>query len=81
MIRSCSAIISSVRTMTMFAQPKITSTYLATTATTAHLDGSLEELDGNVVLPLETEAVSCDTPGLQRHTVLQTLIIVNNSPE
>lgn len=55
---------------------KFTSTFLAATEAAAHLDGSLEELDGDVVLPLETEAVPCDTPGLPRHAVLQTLIIV-----
>lgn len=31
-----------------------------------HLDGPLEELDGNVVLPLQAEAVSCGTPGLEQ---------------
>lgn len=31
-----------------------------------HLDGPLEELDGNIVLPLQAEAVSCSTPGLEQ---------------
>lgn len=30
-----------------------------------HLDGPLEELDGDVMLPLQAEAVSCSTPGLE----------------
>lgn len=34
--------------------------------TAAHLDGSLEELDGNVMLPLQTETVTCYTPRLQK---------------
>lgn len=32
----------------------------------AHLDGSLKELDGDVMFPLQTETISCNTPGLQR---------------
>lgn len=36
-----------------------------TMVTAAHLDGSLEELNGDVMLPLQTETVSCYTPGLQ----------------
>ncbi len=35
--------------------------------TAAHLDGSLEEFDSDVMLPLQTETVSCYTPGLQRN--------------
>lgn len=30
-----------------------------------HLDGAREELDGDVVLPLQTETVTGDTPGLR----------------
>lgn len=33
-----------------------------------HLDCSLEELDGDIMLPLQTETVSCYTPGLERQT-------------
>lgn len=38
---------------------------MVTVVSVAHLDGSLKELDGDVVFPLQTETVSCDTPGLQ----------------
>lgn len=41
------------------------SSYAVAVATAIHLDGSLKEFYGNVMLPLQTEAVSSYTPGLQ----------------
>lgn len=38
---------------------------LVTKLIATHLNGSLEELYGNVVLSLQAETVSCYTPGLQ----------------
>lgn len=43
-------------------------------STATHLDGSLEELDGDIVLPLQAETISCYTPGL--HTNAHTLTVI-----
>lgn len=40
-----------------------------------HLDGPCEELNGDVVLPLQTETVSSHTPGLQDRKRVQSTVL------
>lgn len=40
-----------------------------------HLDGAREELDGDVVLPLQTETVTGDTPGLRELKIQEKVIV------